>query len=144
MYSLIATDSHQHFRTFTIASVAGIFSLFPLLFTPAGKISHSRMHRLVNVMTSESIIQVIYSLLWCFFVLKPLNRRVYWYVTLLHINRHLLILTLAFQAPKHNAWRLDRHTRKVLPCRIRSIASFRYSFPSLHGFSIVIGCGGRA
>lgn len=35
--SLIAAENHAHFRTFVIASVAGIFSLFPLIFTTAGK-----------------------------------------------------------------------------------------------------------
>lgn len=35
--SLIATENHAYFRTFVIASVSGIFGLFPLLFTPQGK-----------------------------------------------------------------------------------------------------------
>jgi alpha-1,3-glucosyltransferase len=34
--SLVAADNHLNFRTFVVASVAGIYSLFPLLFTPAG------------------------------------------------------------------------------------------------------------
>jgi alpha-1,3-glucosyltransferase len=34
--SLIAADDHAHFRTFVIASAAGIYSLFPLIFTPSG------------------------------------------------------------------------------------------------------------
>ena len=34
--SLLASENHAMFRTFMIASVAGIYSLFPLLFTPAG------------------------------------------------------------------------------------------------------------
>lgn len=34
--SLLAAESHAYFRTFMIASVAGVYSLFPLLFTPAG------------------------------------------------------------------------------------------------------------
>jgi hypothetical protein len=36
VYSLLAAERHAYFRTFILASVAGIFSLFPLLFTPAG------------------------------------------------------------------------------------------------------------
>jgi alpha-1,3-glucosyltransferase len=36
--SLLAGERHAYFRTFVLASVAGIFSLFPLLFTPAGKL----------------------------------------------------------------------------------------------------------
>lgn len=34
--SLLAAERQAYFRTFVIASVAGIFSLFPLLFTPTG------------------------------------------------------------------------------------------------------------
>ncbi|GJJ07260.1 hypothetical protein Clacol_001460 [Clathrus columnatus] len=34
--SLLAAESHEFFRTFLIASLAGIYGLFPLLFTPAG------------------------------------------------------------------------------------------------------------
>jgi alpha-1,3-glucosyltransferase len=35
--SLLAAESDAHLRTFVLASVAGIYSLFPLLFTPAGE-----------------------------------------------------------------------------------------------------------
>lgn len=35
--SLLAAEGHPMFRTFVIASAAGIVSLFPLLFTPAGE-----------------------------------------------------------------------------------------------------------
>ncbi|KAI0091921.1 glycosyltransferase family 57 protein [Irpex rosettiformis] len=58
--SLVAVENNAYFRTFTLASVAGVFSLFPLLFTPA-----------------ETFIKIIYSLLWAFFVLNPLSKRVY-------------------------------------------------------------------
>ncbi|KAJ7095275.1 glucosyltransferase [Mycena belliarum] len=58
--SLLAAERHAYFRTFIIASVAGIFSLFPLIFTPG-----------------ESIFKVIYSSLWILFVYVPLTRRVY-------------------------------------------------------------------
>ncbi|CDO68706.1 hypothetical protein BN946_scf184652.g33 [Trametes cinnabarina] len=58
--SLLATEDNAYFRTFTIASIAGIYSLFPLLFTPA-----------------ETLIKVIYSTLWALFVLKPIHRQVY-------------------------------------------------------------------
>ena len=37
LFSLLAADNDAYFRTFTTASVAGIYSLFPLLFTPAGE-----------------------------------------------------------------------------------------------------------
>ncbi|EDR12360.1 glucosyltransferase [Laccaria bicolor S238N-H82] len=60
--SLLAAERQAYFRTFVIASVAGIFSLFPLLFTP-----------------TESIIEVAYSTLWIAFVYAPLSRRVYEY-----------------------------------------------------------------
>ncbi|KAJ7047479.1 glucosyltransferase [Mycena alexandri] len=58
--SLLAAERHAYFRTFIIASVAGIFSLFPLIFTPG-----------------ESIVKVLYSVLWVVFVYVPLTRRVY-------------------------------------------------------------------
>lgn len=35
--SLLAAERHAYFRTFLLASVAGVFSLFPLLYTPYGK-----------------------------------------------------------------------------------------------------------
>ncbi|KAF9646765.1 glucosyltransferase [Thelephora ganbajun] len=58
--SLLAAENHAYFRTYLIASVAGIYSLFPLLFTPA-----------------ESLIKLIYSLVWAIIVLLPMQRRVY-------------------------------------------------------------------
>ncbi|TFK28845.1 glucosyltransferase [Coprinopsis marcescibilis] len=62
--SLLAAERHAYFRTFLIASTAGIFALFPLLFTP-----------------SESVIKVVYSTVWIAFVYGALNRRVYEYPT---------------------------------------------------------------
>ncbi|KAF5364244.1 hypothetical protein D9756_000732 [Leucocoprinus leucothites] len=35
--SLLAAERHAYFRTFILCSVAGIFGLFPLIFTPGGK-----------------------------------------------------------------------------------------------------------
>ncbi|KAJ7507690.1 glycosyltransferase family 57 protein [Mycena galericulata] len=64
--SLLAAERHAYFRTFILASVAGVFSLFPLIFTPGG---------------AESIVKVIYSALWILFVYVPLTRRVYEYPT---------------------------------------------------------------
>ncbi|THH02387.1 hypothetical protein EW026_g454 [Hermanssonia centrifuga] len=58
--SLLAAENNAYFRTFTLASVAGIFSLFPLLFTPA-----------------ETFVKIAYSLVWAFLVLQPLSKRVY-------------------------------------------------------------------
>ncbi|KAJ7179886.1 glycosyltransferase family 57 protein [Mycena crocata] len=58
--SLLAAERHAYFRTFILASVSGVFSLFPLIFTPG-----------------ESIVKVIYSALWMLFVYVPLTRRVY-------------------------------------------------------------------
>ncbi|KAF9516877.1 glycosyltransferase family 57 protein [Hydnum rufescens UP504] len=58
--SLVAAESSAHMRTFMIASVAGIFSLFPLLFTP-----------------SESIAKVLYSLIWGSVVFVLISKRVY-------------------------------------------------------------------
>jgi len=58
--SLLAADNHAYFRTFMIASVAGVFSLFPLLFTPA-----------------ETFVKVVYSTLWAVLTFAPLHSRVY-------------------------------------------------------------------
>jgi hypothetical protein len=38
-YSLLAAENYAYFRTFMIASTAGVVSLFPLLFTPAGMLA---------------------------------------------------------------------------------------------------------
>jgi len=62
--SLLAAENHAYFRTFLLASCAGIFSLFPLLFTPA-----------------ETFVKIVYSVLWVFCIFDPLNRRVYWFPT---------------------------------------------------------------
>ncbi|KAG8953629.1 glycosyl transferase [Tulasnella sp. 424] len=58
--SLMAADNQAHFRTFVLTSVAGIFSLFPLLFTP-----------------SETLIKIVYSVIWGALVFSGLSRRVY-------------------------------------------------------------------
>ncbi|KAF8339207.1 glycosyltransferase family 57 protein [Cantharellus anzutake] len=58
--SLMAADSGLHLRVFMIASAAGIYSLFPLIFKP-----------------SESIIKVIYSTGWCCIVYGMLQKRAY-------------------------------------------------------------------
>ena len=39
IYSLLAAENYAYFRTFMIASTAGVVSLFPLLFTPAGMLA---------------------------------------------------------------------------------------------------------
>ncbi|KAF7790905.1 hypothetical protein EIP86_001863 [Pleurotus ostreatoroseus] len=58
--SLLAAENQAFFRTFTVASVAGVFSLFPLLFTPA-----------------ETFVKIAYSLTWAQLVLPPISKRVY-------------------------------------------------------------------
>ncbi|KAH8106117.1 glycosyltransferase family 57 protein [Cristinia sonorae] len=58
--SLLAAENHAFFRTYMIISITGIFSLFPLLFTPA-----------------ESVVKVVYLMGWSIFVLIPLNHRTY-------------------------------------------------------------------
>jgi len=62
--SLIAGERHAYFRIFTLASVAGIYSLFPLLFTPA-----------------ETLIKIVYSILWFAMVLPPLSKQLYEFPT---------------------------------------------------------------
>jgi len=58
--SLLAAERHAYFRTFILCSVSGVFSLFPLLFTPA-----------------ESFVEIGYSIIWIILVYVPLSRRVY-------------------------------------------------------------------
>ncbi|KAI0269177.1 glycosyltransferase family 57 protein [Gloeopeniophorella convolvens] len=58
--SLLAAENYAYFRTFMIASTAGIASLFPLLFTPA-----------------EQAIEIVYSVLWAVAVFGPLQQRLY-------------------------------------------------------------------
>ncbi|KAJ7904405.1 glucosyltransferase [Mycena olivaceomarginata] len=60
--SLLAAERHAYFRTFILASVAGVFSLFPLILHPE---------------VCKSIVKVLYSVLWVLFVYLPLTRRVY-------------------------------------------------------------------
>jgi len=61
--SLVASESYAHFRTFVIASVSGIFSLFPLLFTP-----------------TEAGVELLYTLLWGI-ALIPIHRQLYQFPT---------------------------------------------------------------
>lgn len=56
--SLLAAEDYAHYRTFVIASLAGIVGLFPLLFTPA-----------------EWFIKVGYTAVWTAVVLPGLARR---------------------------------------------------------------------
>ncbi|EJD48577.1 glycosyltransferase family 57 protein [Auricularia subglabra TFB-10046 SS5] len=58
--TLLAAEDHAHFRTFALASVAGIYSLFPLLFTPA-----------------EALIELVYALIWMLVVFVSLSKIVY-------------------------------------------------------------------
>ncbi|KAF9226448.1 glycosyltransferase family 57 protein [Gyrodon lividus] len=62
--SLLAADNYAYFKTYMIASIAGIFSLFPLLFTPA-----------------ETLLKIVYSLIWGVLVLRPLHKQVYEFPT---------------------------------------------------------------
>ncbi|KZO98001.1 glycosyltransferase family 57 protein [Calocera viscosa TUFC12733] len=56
--SLLAAEDYAHYRTFVLASMAGIVGLFPLLFTPA-----------------EWFIKVGYTVIWAVVVLPGLARR---------------------------------------------------------------------
>ncbi|KZW03714.1 glycosyltransferase family 57 protein [Exidia glandulosa HHB12029] len=58
--TLLAAEDHAHFRTFALASLSGIYSLFPLLFTPA-----------------EAALELAYSLLWMILVFSALAKVTY-------------------------------------------------------------------
>ncbi len=59
-FTWLAADDYLHFRSFTVLSVAGIFSLFPLLYQPA-----------------ETPIKVVVTLLWLIIVLGYLSQKVF-------------------------------------------------------------------
>lgn len=61
-----------------IASISGIFSLFPLLFTPSGE----PFWFLVELYQwsysgTETLVKTVYSLIWGVMVLYPLHKQVY-------------------------------------------------------------------
>ncbi|KIP12677.1 glycosyltransferase family 57 protein [Phlebiopsis gigantea 11061_1 CR5-6] len=58
--SLLSAENNAYFRTFTIASISGVYSLFPLLFTAA-----------------ETPVKIGYSLVWAVLTIQPLSKRVY-------------------------------------------------------------------
>ena len=58
--------------------MSGIYSLFPLLFTPAGESQFGGGLFLLTSFT-ETPIKLIYSLLWVVFVIRPLSKRIYEY-----------------------------------------------------------------
>jgi alpha-1,3-glucosyltransferase len=60
-----------------IASTAGVVSLFPLLFTPAGMLCAPQCMSSQADFSKEQIIEVIYSLLWAIVVFGPLQKRLY-------------------------------------------------------------------
>lgn len=62
-----------------IATISGVFSLFPLLFTPTGNASSSLFDEEVVDLTRkiESVIEVIYSIAWFALLYIPLSKRVY-------------------------------------------------------------------
>jgi alpha-1,3-glucosyltransferase len=70
-----------------IASAAGVVSLFPLLFTPAGMLCALKCMSSQANFSKEQIIEVVYSLLWAIVVFGPLQQRLYESVTLRpHLN----------------------------------------------------------
>lgn len=77
IYSLLAAENYAYFRTFMIASTAGVASLFPLLFTPAGMLVLSGCMFSQADFSEEQTIEVVYSLLWAIVVFGPLQQRLY-------------------------------------------------------------------
>jgi alpha-1,3-glucosyltransferase len=79
--SLLAPENYAYFRTYLIANVAGIFSLFPLLFTFEGKnldaILRWKLGVWLMIPFAESLIKIIYSITWLIFVYYQLSKRVY-------------------------------------------------------------------
>ncbi|KAK0242736.1 glucosyltransferase [Armillaria nabsnona] len=118
--SLLAAERQAYFRTFMIASVSGIFSLFPLLFTPA-----------------ESLIEVLYSALWLLFVYQRLSRRVYelprslFYVILdilekLYLAGFLLLQLFVSFYPMITAYTQRCEPSSDIPCEPSSLAKMEF------------------
>ncbi|KAK0230814.1 glycosyltransferase family 57 protein [Armillaria fumosa] len=118
--SLLAAERQAYFRTFIIASVSGIFSLFPLLFTPA-----------------ESLIEMLYSALWLLFVYQLLSRRVYelprslFYVILDILEKSYLAGFLLLQLfvsfyPMIAAYTQRCEPSSVTPCDPSSLAKMEF------------------
>jgi alpha-1,3-glucosyltransferase len=86
---LLATHNAVFFRMFVIASVSGIASLFPLLFTPMGKspqdllVPYESWRYGMAELTSRPIwsieipIKIIYTLAWCLLTFSSLSRLMY-------------------------------------------------------------------
>lgn len=74
--SLLAADDYAHFKTYMIASIPGIFSLFPLLFTPNGEIFRLGGTNDLNSGT-ETLIKAVYSIIWGVMIIRPLHKQVY-------------------------------------------------------------------
>lgn len=81
--SLMAVKSKLHLRAFIILSVAGVYSLFPLLFHVAGKHKHMKRRRTKRKErwgdwkgggVIETPIKIIFSLVWGLLVIPGLAR----------------------------------------------------------------------
>lgn len=97
---LLAKEDYQHFRTWIIATSAGIFGLFPLLIKPAGKswgsiffllLPRPSFHvirkqtldwYLVLVRVIETPIKILYTLVWCSIVFTILKKNLFRWVYL--------------------------------------------------------------
>lgn len=78
--SLLAADNYAYFKTWMIASTAGIFSLFPLLFTSA-----------------ETPVKIVYGLVWGAMTICPLHKQIYesppsWPLALLDRLEHAYVV----------------------------------------------------
>lgn len=85
VHSLAAVEDDDHFRSYVIASAAGIFGLFPLLIKTAGKclyfsLDTYRCRSVLNMDRShfiETPVKIIFSLVWGAITFASLRKVVY-------------------------------------------------------------------
>ena len=72
--------------------------MFPLLFTPAGSyLSYSP--RAPTDILSETLVKIVYSSLWAIFVLRPIHRQAYTYVSLQNVP-HIVLTKYLHRFPR--------------------------------------------
>lgn len=116
--SLLAAEGNALFRTFTLASISGVFSLFPLLFTPAGEVSFHCVVPMFPNMFAETFIKIIYSLVWAYLTIEPLSKRVYEYVTFIQCSQnvaHAFPVDSLHRYPGSSSTRSSERTSQALP-----------------------------
>ena len=118
-----------------LASVAGVFSLFPLLFTPAGEcviiteLPNNLRERLMP--REETPVKIVYSLLWMYLTFRPLERRVYEYVLNVIQFCPYVLTYFRLKISPVSANGSSRLFRATISCGLRPAASLRFDISRL-------------